>query len=98
MCSVTACKDCWPSSRLMVIVNGLNPPAWMLVVPAVNDGENGKLGSGQGDPFGPLVTSNVEEAFTLSAPDHGAYVALVLYAPHRAGLASGARSPPKKCS
>ena len=30
-----------PSSRDIVIVNGLNPPAWIFVVPAVNDGANG---------------------------------------------------------
>ena len=41
MCSWIACRFWLPSSRLIVIVNGLNPPAWMLVVPAVSDGLNG---------------------------------------------------------
>src|SRR5580693_1639289 len=69
----------------------------MFVVPAVNDGLNGR-GLAQGLPLGPELTSNVEEDGTGGLPDHGAIEALVVYAPHNAGVANGARSPPKKCS
>ncbi len=55
---------CCPSSRLTVIVNGENPPAWMLVVPAVSDGLNGSVVPGHGPPLGPLVTSKLEELST----------------------------------
>jgi hypothetical protein len=81
----------------MVIVNGLNPPAWILAIPAVNDGENGN-GSEHGLPFGPDTTSNVEVEPTGSLPVHGTIDALVVYAPHKAGVLNGARFPPKKCS
>src|SRR5580693_403336 len=69
----------------------------MFVVPAVNDGLNGR-GLAQGLPLGPELTSNVEEDGTGGLPDHGAIDALVVYAPHDAGVANGARLPPKKCS
>ena len=60
-------------------MNGLNPPAWMLVVPAVSDGANG---SGFAHGFfsapktprtsGPEVIRNSEEESTGGLPDHGA--------------------------
>jgi len=51
-------------------VNGLNPPAWILVVPAVKLGWNGN-GLEHGAPFGPLVILNSEEESIGSVPDHG---------------------------
>ena len=45
-----------PSSRDIVIVNGVKPPAWMLVDPAVRVGANGRLAPGHGWPSGPEVT------------------------------------------
>src|SRR6185437_5680792 len=69
----------------------------MLVVPAVNDGLKGS-GLEHGAPFGPETTSNVEADVDGSFPDHGAIDAVVVYAPHKPGVDSGARSPPKKCS
>src|SRR5580693_1346541 len=69
----------------------------MFVLPAVNDGSNGN-GSAHGSPLGPLLTSNVEDDGTAGLPDHGAIDACVVYAPHNAGVAKGARLPPKKCS
>ena len=61
MCSAIELRLCWPSWRLIVIVNGEKPPAWMLVTPAVSSGENGSEGPGQALPLGPEVISNVEE-------------------------------------
>src|SRR5580693_350141 len=69
----------------------------MFVLPAVNDGLNGN-GSAHELPLGPLLTSNVEDDGTAGLPDHGAIDALVVYAPHNAGVANGALSPPKKCN
>jgi hypothetical protein len=69
----------------------------MLVVPAVNDGLNGS-GLWHGLPFGPETILNVELESTGSVPVHGAIDAVVVYAPHRAGVLNGARLPPKKCS
>src|ERR1700722_1898913 len=86
-----------PSPRLIVIVNGLNPPAWILVVPAVSDGLNGS-GLAQGRPPGPEITRNVEDGDAGGVPDHGAIELVVGYEPHEDGVANGARSPPKKCS
>jgi hypothetical protein len=98
MFKLIACRFCWPSSRLIVIVNGLNPPAWILVVPAVNDGANGRLAPGHEVPFGPCSMLKDEDVFTGVLPSHGVNDARVVYVPHRDGVASGARSPPKKCS
>src|ERR1700733_13925295 len=41
--SLTPCNGWGPSSRLIVIVNGLKPPAELLVVPAVREGLNGRF-------------------------------------------------------
>jgi hypothetical protein len=73
----TPCRFCSPSSRLIVITNGVNPPAWMLVVPVVNVGSNGS-GSWHGPPFGPLTMSNVEEDSAVGFPDHGVNVPVVV--------------------
>src|SRR5580704_18372316 len=97
MCSAMPCRGCSPSSRRIVITNGLNPPAWILEVPTVRVGLNGS-GSLHALPFGPLVTSNVELESTAPVSVHGSTAAVVVYAPHFDGVASGARSPPKKCS
>jgi hypothetical protein len=97
MRSWIACRSWLPSGRLIVIVNGLNPPAWLLVVPAVKDGENGR-GLSHGLPFGPAVTLNVDEESTVPLAVHGSIEATVVYGPHKAGVLNGARSPPKKCS
>src|SRR6185312_9970345 len=78
MCSWIACRSCWPSSRPIVIVNGLNPPAWMLVVPAVSDGENGRLAPGHGLPLGPDVTSKLDDGCAASVPVHGVNDAVVV--------------------
>ena len=64
MCSEIACRFWLPSSRLIVIVNGEKPPAWMLVVPAVSDGSNGRLAPGHGRPFGPEVIWKDEDVLT----------------------------------
>ena len=85
MCSCTLCKSCWPSSRLIVIVNGLNPAAWMLVIPPASEGANGN-GLAHALPFGPETMLNVEDAFAVSLPDHGAMAAVVVYAPHALGV------------
>ena len=63
---------CWPSSRLTVIVNGLNPPAWMLRRTSRQaTGLNGN-GSAHDPPLGPDAMLNVEEGLAGSLPDHGA--------------------------
>ena len=67
----TDCNSCSPSSRLIVSSNGENPPAWILLVPVVNVGLNGRLAPGHGLPFGPVVTSNVEADSTVAVSDHG---------------------------
>ena len=69
---------CWPSSRPIVVTSGLNAPALMFVIPAVNDGLNGRLEPGQGLPCGPLVMSNVEVLSTGAFPDHGVNTAVVV--------------------
>jgi hypothetical protein len=38
--TVTAPNPCSWSEREKVTLNGLNPPAWLLTVPAVNEGLN----------------------------------------------------------
>ncbi len=45
MCSEIAFRLWLPSSRLIVIVNGLKAPAWLLVAPAVSEGANGSVSS-----------------------------------------------------
>src|ERR1700727_1969638 len=76
----------------------------MLVVPAVSVGANGRLAPGHDVPCGPDVTSYVEDAETVCVASsnasavQGTNAAFVVYAPQRDGEASGARSPPKKCS
>ena len=65
-------------TRLIVIVNGLNPPAWLLVVPAVNDGLNGRLAPGHGPPFGPEVIWKLEDVLTGALPSHGVNDACVV--------------------
>src|ERR1700733_4935022 len=63
----TDCRFCSPSSRDIVIANGLNPPAWILVVPTVSVGLNCS-GSEHGAPFGPLVIWNSEEDSAGASP------------------------------
>ena len=58
-------------------MNGLNPPAWMLVVPAVSDGANGS-GFAHGLPFGPEMMLNSEEDSVVGFPDHGVNVPVVV--------------------
>src|SRR6202046_4631401 len=41
---------------------------------------------------------NDDSAVTGPFPSHGVNTAVVVYIPHRVGVANGARSPPKKCS
>jgi hypothetical protein len=66
-----------PSGLLIVIVNGLNPPAWKLVVPAVSDGLNGN-GLAHGTPFGPETTLNVELESTGTTLEDGTIDAVVV--------------------
>jgi len=79
-------------------VNGVNAPAWMFVLPAVNDGENPSAPLGHGEPPGPEVILKLDDALTGAFPDHGVNDALVVYVPHSGGVERGARAPPKKCS
>src|ERR1039458_3973842 len=87
----------FPSSRESVVVSGLNDPALMFVVPDARAGENGS-GLEHGAPPGPEVIWNVEDGLTAGVPDHGVNDVCVVYAPHNAGVLSGARAVPKKCS
>ena len=92
MCSRMLCRFWLPSSRLIVIVNGVNAPACRFRLPAVSDGANGS-GSAHGAPFGPEADLRTA-ARTLRAgglPDHGAIDAVVVYEPQAAACASGAR-------
>src|ERR1700727_1978681 len=77
MCSWMLCRFCCPSSRDIVITNGVNPPAWMLDVPAVNDGLNCS-GLWHGLPLGPETTLNCEEDSVVAASDHGLNVPVVV--------------------
>src|ERR1700749_1472971 len=77
MCSWIACRVWLPSSRLIVIVNGVKPPAWMFVVPAVSDGAKGS-GAAPGGPFGPDATSKDDAETDGSLLDHAVRLALVV--------------------
>ena len=46
--------------RESVVVNSLNEPALLFVVPEVIDGLNGRLAPGHGPAFGPLVISKCD--------------------------------------
>src|ERR1700733_1231362 len=70
----------------------------MLVVPAVNNGLNGRLRPGHGLPLGPEAIWKEEVVSIGPLPSHGVNKAWVVYVPQREGVVSGARSPPKKCS
>ena len=79
MCSWIACRFCLPSSRLIVIVNGLNAPACdVRSCPPSATARTAAPRPGQGLPFGPEVISNVEDASTGSLPDHGVNDAFVV--------------------
>ena len=91
-------RFCSPSLRFTVTVNGENAPAWMFVAPAFTDGLNGRLAPGHGPPPGPCSILNDDSEVTGPLPSHGVNTAVVVYVPQRDGVASGARSPPKKCS
>ena len=90
MCSWTDCMFCWPSTREIVVVSGLKPPASTLVVPPVSDGLNGSWAPGHGPPFGPVMIWNFDsacfvaaasspgEAGVLGSALHGTNVALVV--------------------
>ena len=84
--------------RFNVTVNGENAPAWMFVAPAFTVGLNGRVAPGHGPPPGPWSMLNDDSEVTGPLPSHGVKTAVVVYVPHRVGVASGARSPPKKCS
>jgi hypothetical protein len=70
------CRLCCPSTRLIVVVNGVSAPAWMFVLPAVSDGSNGR-GLAHAEPFGPLVIWNSDDGSAAAFPDHGAMAARV---------------------
>ena len=69
----------------------------MFVLPDASDGANGS-GFAQGVPFGTARDVEVDEGCWIqrgwrgSATDHGVNDDCVVYVPHSAGVASGARS------
>src|SRR5665213_4489494 len=63
MCSWMPCRFCWPSARLIVVVNGVNAPAWRFRLPVASDGLNVN-GLSHGLSLGPLVIWNVEDGST----------------------------------
>src|ERR1700683_1853934 len=87
-----------PFGRESVVVSSLNDPALTFVLPDSSEALNGNEEPGQEPPPAPEVIANWPWEDTGSLPDHGANDAFVVYVPQCAGVASGARSPPKKCS
>src|SRR5450759_2309966 len=90
--SCTPSRNPSPSLRPKASVNGLNPPAWLLVVPAANDGAN----CGAGQPVTAKALLGVEAR--LNGALHGVRSAFVTAAPHVLGFASVARGPPTSSS
>src|SRR5580700_12063409 len=79
-CSWMPCSACSPSSRDIVVVNGVNAPACRFRLPVVSVGVNG---SGPShvclDPSGPVAISNGGELVSLAGfPDHGEIDAFAL--------------------
>ena len=80
-----------------------NEPALMFVLPDASEGANGS-GFAQGVPLGPLVMLKLDEGCSISAAlagsatDQGVNEDCVVYVPHSAGVARGARSVPKNSS
>jgi len=70
--------SCWPSSRLIVVVSGVNAPALTFAELECNDGAKGRLAPGHGAWFGPEVIWKVELALAGGVPDHGVNDALVV--------------------
>ena len=70
----------------------------MFVLPAWNVGLERQRVRARRVPFGTARDLELEEDSTGGLPDHGVNDALVVYVPHNAGVASGAREPPKKWS
>src|ERR1019366_433109 len=89
---------CWPSGRVRCMTNGVKPPASVVVVPAVGDGENGRAPDGQAAPPGPSAIAKL--AFVRKSGAwgllHGVRSALVVYVLHLVGVASVALLPPSK--
>src|ERR1019366_6748195 len=89
---------CWPSGRVRCMTNGVKPPASVVVVPAVSDGENGRAPDGEGAPPGPSAIAKL--AFVRKSGAwgllHGVRSALVVYVLHLVGVASVALLPPSK--
>src|SRR5690349_24829341 len=78
---------CSPSWRANVTLNGLNPPAWLFAVPAVNAGPK---------PWSqpePIVKALEGSAGGL--PLHGVSCEVVVYVPQADGVTSDALGPPK---
>src|SRR5438445_5030648 len=71
MCNWIAFRFWLPSSRLIVVENGVNAPAWTLVEPACNEGANGNE-LAHSAPFGPETIWKTEAELTDGLPDHGA--------------------------
>src|ERR1700704_421711 len=68
-CNRTPLRTCSLSWRPIVVVNGVNAPAWMFVLPTVNDGENGSAPR-HGPPANPEVTGKLDEDATGLVEDH----------------------------
>src|SRR5450759_3043881 len=90
VCTVIPPSRCSPSWRENVTLNGLKPPAWLFVVPALNDGLN--------PPPHPVLMLNVSDGVTAGVPLQGVSDVWVWNVPHDGGVMNGARRPPKKCS
>src|SRR5665811_2519179 len=95
----------WPSGRVSWKRSVLAAPAWVESAPALRPRPKGRSPGvlAQGRPFGPAFTSKEEGVVStgLSDPgvfdsgaDQGVLVAVVVYLPQVAGLASAERSPP----
>ncbi len=89
ICSWIPFKNSSSSLRPNDSVNGLNPPAWLLVVPALNDGLN--CGPKQFSSTSKLL---VGSAFGVYGVLHGSSSAVVVTGPHQRGFDNVARSPP----
>src|SRR5580700_3952199 len=72
------------------MLNGLNAPAWLSVVPAVNDGLK------FWPQLDPIVNSLDGSAGAL--PLHGVSCEVAAYVPHSDGVSSAARGPPNRSS
>src|ERR1700689_4835027 len=68
---------CCPSAREMFATNDVNPPAAVLVLPALNDGANGS-GEGHPAPLPSKLTPNVADGVAASVLEDGVSCELVV--------------------